>query len=68
MAQIHAVVQRLLRHPDESVRHAIFKLNTNGISAFEIAAITNNSFVACYLAEVIWLNAKSLMEIIRGKN
>ena len=53
MAQIHAVVQRLLRHPDESVRHAIFKLNTNGISAFEIAAITNNSFVACYLAEVI---------------
>lgn len=54
-AQIHAVIQRLVKNTDKTVRDTVFRLNANQISAFEIAAITNNSVVACYLAEV-WYN------------
>ena len=43
---------RLLADPDEAVRRTIIRQNNNKISAFEIAAITNNSAAACYLAEV----------------
>ena len=53
-AQIHAVVQRLVGHQDKTVRETIFKVNKNRISALEIAAITNNHAVACYLVEVIY--------------
>merc|ERR1711892_565336 len=53
-AQIHAVIQRLITHPDKKVKQTVFKLNNNQISAFEIAAITNNSVVACYLAEIMY--------------
>jgi ankyrin repeat protein len=54
MAQIHAVIQRLISSPDEKVRATVFKRNLNDISPFEIAAITNNSLVAGYLAEVMY--------------
>ena len=53
-AQIQAVIQRLVSHPDRAVKQTVFKLNNNKISAFEIAAITNNAVVACYLAEVMY--------------
>jgi len=53
-AQIHAVIQRLINHPDKKVKQTVFRLNNNQISAFEIAAITNNSIVACYLAEIMY--------------
>jgi len=53
-AQIHAVVKRLINHPDRRVRRTIFSVNNNQISAFEISAITNNSVVACYLAEIMY--------------
>lgn len=53
-AQIYYLVQRLLKSPDPQHVRTVFKLNKNGISAFEIAAISNNSLVACYLAEVIY--------------
>ena len=53
-AQIHALVNRLVSHPERRIRHTVFNLNRNGISAFEISAITNNSIVACYLAEVMY--------------
>eukprot|EP00090_Calanus_glacialis_P031097 TRINITY_DN5094_c0_g1_i2.p1 TRINITY_DN5094_c0_g1~~TRINITY_DN5094_c0_g1_i2.p1 ORF type:complete len:721 (-),score=171.28 TRINITY_DN5094_c0_g1_i2:583-2673(-) len=53
-AQIHAVIQRLITHGDKKVKQTVFKLNNNQISAFEIAAITNNSVVACYLAEIMY--------------
>jgi len=53
-AQIHAVIQRLIQHPERRVRQTVFNLNRNGISAFEISAITNNSLVACYLAEIMY--------------
>lgn len=52
--QIYHLVQRLLHSPDPSHVHNVFKLNKSGISAFEIAVITNNSLVACYLAEVMY--------------
>lgn len=52
--QIYHLVQRLLHSPDPSHVHNVFKLNKSGISAFEIATITNNSLVACYLAEVMY--------------
>jgi hypothetical protein len=71
MAQIHAVVQRLLRHKEDKVRLAVFKLNNNGISAFEIAAIMNNSFVACYLAEVMYNlidDTRTALKILNGKD
>ena len=54
MAQIHAVIQRLISSPDDKVRATVFKRNLNDISPFEIAAITNNSLVAGYLAEVMY--------------
>jgi ankyrin repeat protein len=53
-SQIYFLIQRLLKSPDPQHIRTVFKLNKNGISAFEIAAITNNSLVACYLAEVIY--------------
>ena len=53
-AQIHSVVQRLTTHEDLKVQQTIFKQNNNQISAFEIAAITNNHIAACYLAEVMY--------------
>lgn len=53
-AQIHAVIQRLVSHPEKRVQQTVFRLNNNGISAFEISAITNNSLVACYLAEIMY--------------
>ena len=46
-------MHRLINHPDKKVKQAVFKVNNNQISAFEIAAITNNSVVACYLAEIM---------------
>ena len=71
MAQIHAVIQRLLRHKEDKIRHAVFKLNNNGISAFEIAAIMNNSFVACYLAEVMYNlidDTRTALKILNSKD
>ena len=53
-AQIHAVVQRLINHPDPQVKQTVLCSNNNQISAFEIAAITNNNLVASFLAEVIY--------------
>ena len=53
-AQIHAVIQRLVGHSEKRVNQTVFNLNKNGISAFEISAITNNSVVACYLAEIMY--------------
>ena len=53
-AQIHAVIQRLNSQPEQRGIQTIFNLNRNGISAFEISAITNNSVVACYLAELMY--------------
>jgi len=53
-AQIHAVVQSLVKHSDPRVQQTVFKQNNNQISAFEIAAITNNHTAACYLAEVMY--------------
>jgi len=53
------------------VRHAVFKLNNNGISAFEIAAITNNSLAACYLAEVMYNlveDTRSALKILNEKD
>ena len=53
-AQIHAVVQRLLKHEDGKMKETICKLNNNRISALEIAAITNNHAAASFLVEVIY--------------
>ena len=53
-AQIHSVVHRLTTHEDPKVQQTVFKQNNNQISAFEIAAITNNHIAACYLAEVMY--------------
>ena len=39
LAQIHAVVQRLLRNREETVRHAVFKLNNNGKEKSLIAGL-----------------------------
>lgn len=54
LAQIQAVTNRLIKHPDKKVKNTIFKLNSNQISAFEIASVTNNSLVASYLAKVMY--------------
>jgi len=54
LAQIYSVTNRIISHPDYQVKNTIFKLNSNQISAFEIAAITNNHLVATYLAEVMY--------------
>ena len=53
-AQIHAVVQRLLKHENGKLKETIWKLNNNRISALEIAAITNNHAAASFLVEVIY--------------
>ena len=67
-AQIHAVVQRLVNHADSNVQQTVFKQNNNTISAFEIAAITNNSVVACYLAEVMYNLSPDTRSAIRTLN
>ena len=68
LAQIHAVVQRLKNHPDNSVKQTVFRLNNNQISAFEISAITNNSVVACYLAEVMYEISQDTQSALRVLN
>jgi len=68
LAQIHAVVQRLKSHPDNSVKQTVFRLNNNQISAFEISAITNNSVVACYLAEVMYDISQDTQSALRVLN
>jgi len=71
LAQVHAVVQRLLNHQDKQVCHTVFKLNSNGISPFEIASISNNSLVACYLAEVMYNlveDTRTALKILNGKD
>merc|ERR1712130_152684 len=68
LAQIHAVVQRLKNHPDNAVKQTVFKLNNNQISAFEISAITNNSIVACYLAEVMYEISQDTQSALRVLN
>ena len=67
-AQIHAVIQRLINHPDNMVKQTVFRLNNNQISAFEIAAITNNSVVACYLAEVMYNMSEDTSSALRVLN
>jgi len=67
-SQIHAVIQRLVTHNDVSVQQTVFKQNNNQISAFEIAAITNNSLVACYLAEVMYNLSPDTRTAIRTLN
>ena len=67
-SQIHAVIQRLVSHNDVSVQQTVFKQNNNQISAFEIAAITNNSLVACYLAEVMYNLSPDTRTAIRTLN
>ena len=67
-AQIHAVIQRLINHQDNVVKRTIFRLNNNQISAFEIAAITNNSLVACYLAEVMYNISEDTRSALRALN
>jgi hypothetical protein len=68
LAQIHAVVQRLKSHPDNTVKQTVFRLNNNQISAFEISAITNNSVVACYLAEVMYDISQDTQSALRVLN
>jgi ankyrin repeat protein len=68
LAQIHAVVQRLKSHPDNTVKQTVFRLNNNQISAFEISAITNNSIVACYLAEVMYDISQDTQSALRVLN
>merc|ERR1719427_2358748 len=68
LAQIHAVVQRLKSNPDNTVKQTVFRLNNNQISAFEIAAITNNSVVACYLAEIMYNLTDDTMTALRILN
>ena len=34
------------------MQETVFRQNSNNISAFEMAAITNNNVAACFLAEV----------------
>lgn len=71
LAQVHAVVQRLLNHPDKQVCQTVFKLNNNGISPFEIASISNNSLVACYLAEVMYNlieDTRTALRVLNGKD
>ena len=46
------MTSRLVGHQEPSVQQTVFKQNNNQISAFEIAAITNNNVAACFLAEV----------------
>ena len=67
-AQIHAVIQRLVTHQDTKVQHTVFKQNNNQISAFEIAAITNNNVAACYLAEVMYNLSPDTRTAIRTLN
>lgn len=67
-AQIHAVIQRLVTHVEPKVQQTVFKQNNNQISAFEIAAITNNSVVACYLAEVMYNLSPDTRSAIRSLN
>jgi len=67
-AQIHAVIQRLINHPDIRVKETVFKQNNNQISAFEIAAITNNNIAACYLAEVMYNLSPDSRTAIRQLN
>ena len=67
-SQIHAVIQRLVRDKDSQVQQTVFKLNNNQITAFEIAAITNNSLVACYLAEVMYNLSPDTRSAIRSLN
>ena len=67
-AQIHSVIQRLVTHAEPKVQQTVFKQNNNQISAFEIAAITNNSVVACYLAEVMYNLSPDTRSAIRSLN
>ena len=67
-AQIHAVIHRLITHQDSKVQQTVFKQNNNQISAFEIAAITNNNVVACYLAEVMYNLSPDSRTAIRTLN
>jgi len=67
-SQIHAVIQKLVNHVDSKVQQTVFKQNNNQISAFEIAAITNNSLVACYLAEVMYNLSPDTRTAIRTLN
>jgi len=67
-AQIHAVVQRLINHPDPQVKQTVLRSNNNQISAFEIAAITNNNLVASFLAEVIYNISEDTPSALRVLN
>ena len=67
-SQIHAVIQRLVRDKDSQVRQTIFKQNSHKITAFEMAAITNKSLVACYLAEVMYNLSPDTRSAIRSLN
>ena len=62
------MVQRLVNHADSNVQQTVFKQNNNTISAFEIAAITNNSVVACYLAEVMYNLSPDTRTAVRTLN
>ena len=67
-SQIYAVIQRLVKDKDSKVQQTVFKQNKNQITAFEIAAITNNSLVACYLAEVMYNLSPDTRSAIRSLN
>ena len=64
-SQIHAVIQRLVKDKASQVQQSIFKLIRD---ALEIAAITNNSLVACYLAEVMYNLSPDTRSAIRSLN
>ena len=67
-SQILCLVQRIVENQDRRVRQTIFTQNNNQLTAFEIAAITNKSLVACYLAEVMYNLSPDTGSAIRSLN
>ena len=67
-SQILCLVQRIVEDQDWRVRQTIFTQNNNQLTPFEMAAITNNSLVACYLAEVMYNLSPDSGSAIRSLN
>ena len=70
-AQIYAVLQRLANSESVEVRRSITRVNNNDLSALEIAAIMNNSAVACYIIEVIYNitdNVDAALDLINSRD
>ena len=64
-------VQRIANSENVAVRRSITRVNNNDLSALEIAAIMNNSVVACYIIEVIYNitdNVDAALDLINSRD